>query len=156
MVGAAGLARIARVSKNIETRSAVTFHLLRDNSESALLAYLSLIRDGDTRDFALEAARQLPRPPIDRMIGLLDHDEKPVRLTAALALGRWNGPLVTQSLITRVSDKPSGSMEAWFALLGCRGNLAVEFLAYAGSQPQLLGYYNNARIHWAQWIPFSY
>ena len=56
-------------------------------------------------------------------------------------------------LITRVTEKPANSPEAWIALMSCRGDMARDFLVYATQRPQLLGYYNNARVRWAQMIP---
>jgi len=153
LVDVEGLAELARASRYPEVRAALALRLLATNSDASLLEYLSMVDDMAFREQALGVAKQAAKPPIGQLLVLLDDQEKSVRLAAAMTLGRLNGPDVTRLLIDRVTDQPSNSTEAWLALLACRGELADEFLAYAGRRPQLLGYYNNARVLWAQSIP---
>jgi len=151
--GISGLTQVARTTANPKLRPAVITRLLAIDSEEALLAYLSLVRDEATRPIALATADATPGLPIAKLLALLDHDDKPVRLSAAMVLGHVNGPEVTQSLIARVTEKPSEATAAWLALMACRGPMAEEFLAYASRRPQLLGHLNNARVQWAHAIP---
>ena len=133
-------------------RTAILGRLITFDSEEALIGYLSLVRDDATRPAALAAADATPGLPVARLLTLLDHDDKSVRLSAAMVLGHVNGPEVTQSLIVRVTEKPSQAREAWLALMACRGQMAEEFLAYASRRPQLLGHLNSARVQWAHVI----
>jgi hypothetical protein len=150
--GLEGLVKTAGRTTEPKLRLAIMLRLLKFDSEAVLLGYLSLVRDEATRPLALAAAESAPELPIAELLTRLDHDEKWVRLAAAMVLGHVNGPEVTQSLIARVTEKPSEATEAWLALMACRGAMAEEFLAYASRRPQLLGHLNNARVQWAQAI----
>ncbi len=67
-----------------------------------------------------------------------------------MVLGHVNGPAVSEALIARVSQAGRAPVEAWVALLACRGEAADRFLAAAQQQPHTLGQVNNARMYWAQ------
>jgi hypothetical protein len=69
-----------------------------------------------------------------------------------MTLGHINGPETTRLLIARITQQPANSAEAWLALMECHGETARDFLAYATRTPQLLGYYNNARVRFGQTI----
>lgn len=153
IVGLDRLADVAVLASDEPVRLAILRRLFTADSESALRGYLSLAADKLTRNEALAVARDSPAPPIDELLALVDDDEKEVRLTAAIVLSTVNGPEVTRSLIARVTAQPADSTEAWIALVGCRGELAEEFFAYAMQRPRLLGYFNGARLRWAQMIP---
>lgn len=153
LVGVENLAKLATAQYDPKLRESLVRHLLSNDSDTALLAYLSLVDDLSTREQALAVAKQLARPPTERLFAILDSGDRSTRLSAAIALGRLNGPEITESLIARVTENPGGSTETWIALLTCRGDLAKEFLSYAESRPQLLGYYNNARVRRAQMTP---
>ncbi len=153
LIGIEGLARVVRQSPDPNVRSALMLRLLTAGSDSGLLGYLSLVLNGATRAEALSVAKTEPKVPVAELITLLDHGEEPVRMAAAMTLGHINGPETTRLLITRITEKPANSSEAWIALMACRGDMARDFLEYATRRPQLLGYYNNARVRWAQMIP---
>ena len=153
IVGIERLAEVVATSPNHRVRTALMRRLFESESEPAMRGFLSLLRDHTTRSEALTVAKQAPRPPVTALMAFLDHDEPWLRLSAAIVLGHMNGPTVTKSLIGRVMQKPADSTEAWIALLACRGEVAEEFFAYATQRPQLLGYFNNARVRWAQMVP---
>ncbi len=153
LVGVSGLGPLAQNSRDPEVRGALVSRLLEINTEVSIREFLSLVSDKLLREEALALIEQDTNPPIGQLFALLDDQEKKVRLAAAVTLGYLNGPDVTRQLIARVNEQPSKSTEAWLALLACRGEMADEFLAYAGRRPHLLGYYNNARVLWAQMTP---
>ena len=147
-VGLAGLPGIAETTPHPALRRAILRRLLEVNDDIALRGYLSLVANGLTRVEALAAAEQIIEPPIDALFALLRDDSKLVRTSAAMALGRINGPEVTASLITLVTQDRSAPAEAWIALLACRDQSATEFIAGAAQHPRMLGRLNNARIFW--------
>jgi hypothetical protein len=153
VAGIGGLAQTVQNSNNGAVRSAIIARLLCADSRPGLLAYLSLVESDTTRDEALAVAKDAPQFPIDELVALLDYSEERVRMAAAVTLGHVNGPETTRRLIERITEQPAKSREAWFALMACRGEMAHDFLAYATRRPKLLGYYNNARVQWAQMIP---
>jgi hypothetical protein len=153
IVGIDGLAQAVGGSKDPTVRSDLMLRLLRSGSQEGLIGFLSLVHNDSTRAEALAVAKSMPEVPIPELITLLDHEDEQVRLAAAITVGYVNGPKTTQLLISRVTEQPAKSPEAWIALMSCRGDMARDFLAYATRRPQLLGYYNNARVHWAQMIP---
>jgi hypothetical protein len=69
-----------------------------------------------------------------------------------MVLGHLNGPRIARLLVDRVTQQPEVGVEAWIAILACRGPVAEEFLAYATRQPQLLSHVNSARVRWARII----
>jgi HEAT repeat protein len=152
IVGEDGLTNAVGLSTDSAVRKAIVLRLLASDSQDGLPSFLSLVANPATRADALLAAKSMPTPPIERLIPLLDSPDESVRVYSAIALGHINGPETTQLLIARITQKPANSREAWLALMECRGATAREFLAYATRSPQLLGYYNNARVRWAQVI----
>jgi hypothetical protein len=153
IVGINGLAQIVARSKDPGVRADLMIRLLRCGSQDGLIGLLSLVSNDSVRAEALSVAKGAPNVPIAELITLLDHADEQVRIAAAMTLGYVNGPKTTELLISRVTEQPANSPEAWIALMSCRGEMARDFLAYATRRPQLLGYYNNARVHWAQMIP---
>ena len=133
-------------------RTAVIRRLLTADSEVALRGYLSLVHDPATRAEAFAVADELTNPPLDALLAHLDDDDQIMRVSSALVLGRVNGPKVTQALIDRVMQRPRGQVEAWAALLACRGELAGNFISYASGRPRLLAQVNNAQVQWMQLI----
>ena len=153
IVGMEGLPQVIGIAKTADLRNAMIRRLLASGSEAALLGYLSLVHDDALGAEALAVAQEAHALPIDDLFTLLDHKTKAVRVSAATVLGSVNGPEVTKLLITRVTEKPSDSSEAWMALLACRGEVAEEFFAYATHRPQLLGHLNSVRARWGHMIP---
>jgi len=153
IVAVEGLPQVVQSATDPRLRTDLIRRLLNHDSEAALLGYLSLVRSEATRAEALAVADEVPKLPIDELIGLLDHRDQALRFSAALVLGHVDGPEVTRRLITRVTEQPADSPAAWMALMACHGELADEFFAYATRRPQLLGYVNNARLQWTRVIP---
>jgi hypothetical protein len=147
-VGLAGLPGVAEATPYPALRRAILHRLLKVNDDVALRGYLSLVANELTRVEALAAADQMSEPPNDALFALLRDESKSVRTAAAMALGRINGPDVTESLIKLITQDRSAPSEAWIALLACRDQSAAEFVANAEHHPRMLGRLNNARIFW--------
>jgi len=143
-----GLAKAVAQTPDRRVRAAIFRRLFTADTEHALDAYLSLIRDDATRAKALDVADSVSQRMLAVLLARLDDEDKAVRLSAALVLGHANGPEVTNSLIALATRKPSSCDEVWIALTACRGEQAEEFFAYATCQPQLLGQVNRARMWW--------
>lgn len=149
----AGIQRMADVlakAADRSVRAAIFRRLLTADSEPALRLYLSLVGDDAVRDEALAVADAVPQRSLAALLARLDDEDEAVRLSAALVLGHANGPEVTNSLIVLVTREPPSPVEAWIALVACRGEQAEEFFAYATRQPQFLGRVNRARMWWAR------
>jgi hypothetical protein len=154
IVGTEGLPRVAIRTPDPQLQREIIGRLILAGSDAALRGYLSLVRNGATRDAALGAATAAgDKLSVDRLMTLLDDDDTATAMAAAQVLGHVNGPAITTLLIDRVTEQPSDSAEAWAALMACRGELARQFLDYAANRPQLLGHLNNARMQAAQMIP---
>lgn len=137
-----------RETSDESARERMLEHLLVVANEKGLVAYLSLLGDTDLANEALAVALESKAFPLDRLLALLDHEQKQVRWTAANLLARANRCEMTEPLIARINEQPSDSTEVWFTLFTCRCERADEFLAYASQRPQLLGQFNNARLQW--------
>jgi hypothetical protein len=152
IAGEDGLAAAARQSNSPIVRRALFERLLGINSESSLRRYLALVSDPSIRADVLAAADALESPPTGQLLAMLKDDDQATRLSAAIVLGRMNGPQVTAGLIAIVMEDPAAPSEAWLALLACRDESAARFLADAALHPRLLGHVNNARMTWARMI----
>jgi hypothetical protein len=148
VVGREGLARLAPQSSDAAVRAAIYRRLWND--PDALDTCLSLVQKASLRDDVLGALDNLTPDLLDALLARLDAEDADVRLAAALVLGHANSPLVTESLIKRVSHDPACHSETWIALLACRGGQAHQFLSLATTEPQLLGPLNRARVYWAR------
>ena len=152
IVGIDGLPEVIRSSSNPNVRSSLILPLLASDSQAGLLKYLSLIGDNATRADALATAKGAPNVPVEQLITLLDNSDQSVAWRRDHARPYQWPRDQRDLLIARVTEQPAHSREAWLALMQCRGEMARDFLAYATRSPQLLGYYNNARVHWSQMI----
>jgi hypothetical protein len=146
-VGVAGLS-LAAPGADAVLQSAIMRRLLSAGDEAALRGFLSLVANDRTRTAALAAAATVQNPPVATLLGLLRDERRSVRTSAAMALGRINGPQVSAALIKLVTEQSDAPNEAWIALLACRGESADSFLAAASQQPRMLNHVNHARIFW--------
>ena len=149
--GADALAQACTQTVDPAIRRSIAERLLAADSDDAIACFLQLAAHPALAPDLLAAADALANPPTARLFNLLNADDKPMRQTAALVLGRINGPEVTAQLIALVTTDP-GANEAWLALINCRGQSAHEFLATASHNPYMLGYLNHARLTSAQML----
>ncbi len=150
IAGVSGLAHAASQSADRNVRAGIFRRLFTADTEPALRAYLSLVQEDATRGEALAVADAASDRCLAMLLDRLGDEEKAVRLSAALVLGRVNGPEVTRSLIALVTRDSKSPAEAWIALTACRGQQVEQFFAYAMSDPQLLGHVNRARLWWVR------
>jgi hypothetical protein len=153
IAGAENVAAIARRADHPSVRVALMTRLLTSGSQQAVLQYLALVVDRTIRDEALSAAEAAQPLPLDALLAHLDDDDKAIRLAAAQVLGHVNGPEVSRALITRLSQPDQPTVEAWMALLACRGEAVDRFLRQAVYEPRFLPQVNNARAYWARMTP---
>ena len=80
----------------------------------------------------------------------LGHEDKPVRLAAALVLAEANDSAISEDLIRWVTDpeKPLGRDEAWIALCRRSDATAQRFRQFALQAPRLLGPLYRAQGWW--------
>jgi len=152
IVGIENLARQLDHSADRRVRAALIGRLLVAEAPSGLNAFLALVHDPVTRAEALAAADQVNDLPLSRLVDQLDDPQRTTRMSAALVLGHVNGAEVTQALIERVSRQPDGGVEAWIALLACRGAAAEGFVSFASTRPKLLAHVNHAQAEWLRLI----
>lgn len=153
IVGVDRLAEAAAQARSAAVRTALYGRLLAADSDATLRGYLALVAHPASRIEALAAAHQTKELPLDALLHALEAGDETMRLSAALVLGDVDGPAVSQALLTRVSQTQRAPVEAWVALLGCRGAAVDRFLAQAAREPRMLGQVNNARALWARMIP---
>ncbi len=154
-VDTTALPDLARLSPDRQVRTAIYRRLLTAEDEMSIEIYLGLIHDATVAGEVLSVADELGEPVLVKLLERLDNEDENLRLAAALALGRANGPMVTSELIRRVTsaEPPAGQRETWIALVACRGWQAEKFLAYAARQPRLLGALYRTRTWWGTRIP---
>ena len=153
VVGVERLGDWVRLSRDAEVRGAILERMLAAGSPAALHSFLILAASPATRDEALAVADAVEQLPVAELVDALDADDRARRLAAALVLGHVNGPAVSEALIARVSQRGRAPIEAWVALLACRGEAVDQFLAVAQQQPRTLGQVNSARVYWARIVP---
>jgi hypothetical protein len=152
IVGIENLARQLDQTADRRVRAALIGRLLVAEAPSGLNAFLALVHDPVTRAEALAAADQVADLPLSRLVERLDDQQRTTRISAALVLGHVNGPKVAQALIERVSRQPDGGVEAWIALLACRGAAAEGFVSFASTRPKLLAHVNHAQAEWLRLV----
>jgi hypothetical protein len=103
----------------------------------ALSAYLALVANQSTSDTALAALDDLNHPPVDALFAHLDAPRLDRRLAAARALGRINGPAVSERLAVMVK-RGVHRREALAALMSSGGPEASQFLSSFRQIPSLL------------------
>jgi hypothetical protein len=150
--GEDGLVAAIFQSNNSDVRRAIVVRLLGNGAESSLRRCLAMVGVASIRADVLAAADALESPPTSQLLAMLKDDDQATRLSSAIVLGHMNGPQVTAGLIAIVTEDPAAPPEAWLALLACRDESAVRFLADAALHPRLLGQVNNARMTWARMV----
>jgi len=101
-------------------------------------AFLARVADPKTRGQALATLDTLTNPPTDQLLARLTDRRSDVRVAAALALGRIDGPATTDRLIALIAQGQS-RREAFIALAASRGDEARAFLQQAAQSENLGG-----------------
>jgi hypothetical protein len=114
----------------------VIHSLLTDASPSAVVKYLGLIEDPKTSRQALAALENVPPEFIDGLFLRLDDPLVSRRMAAARALGKIDGPLITQRLAQMI-QRNENRREALAALVTSQGRDATRFIALASKEPTL-------------------
>jgi HEAT repeat protein len=126
---------LASAQDDSERRKMIAAMLRRDPTE-AMPAYLRFVENRRTRSVALEALDDLAQPPVPELMGALRSPQISVRLAAARALGRIDGPRTTAELVALISSNVS-RREALAALLYSKGDEAKAAVAGASQSREL-------------------
>jgi hypothetical protein len=111
--------------------------LLERGSDDAIGLYLKQVADAESREIALALLDNLPRPPIQRLIARLNDPLVEVRMAAARALGRIDGPELTRQL-ANMAERNQNRREAIMALACSDGAEAREFVRRAAVSGSLV------------------
>lgn len=110
-----------------------------------LSTYLSFVANPVTSDAALAALDDVADAPVDALFTHLDAPRTDYRLAAARALGRINGPIVSERLATMVARNVH-RREALAALMSSGGSEASRFLSGFRQIPSLLSVIRSVEL----------
>ena len=111
----------------------------------ALSTYLSFVANPATSDAALAALDDVADAPVDPLFTHLDAPRTDHRLAAARALGRINGPAVSERL-ARMVARDVHRREALAALMSSDGPDASRFLSGFRQIPSLLSVIRSVEL----------
>jgi hypothetical protein len=101
--------------------------LLDEGSQRSVREYLKDVVNPETRSAALSVLDEKRDWPVEVLIACLNDSHVDTRLAAARALGRINGPELTQRL-ANMARRDRNRREAMFALACSRGDEAKRFV----------------------------
>ncbi len=130
------LADLARQTHSHVIRQKLLSALLHREANEAVPLYLAFVEEPATATDALAAADDAPQPAIDELFARLDDPHLDVRLAAARALGRIDGPAVTRRLAAMV-ERNVNQREALAALITSHGRDAQAIVAQARRRSSL-------------------
>jgi hypothetical protein len=107
--------------------------------------FLERVADPSTRSASLAELDHLKSPPIEQLLTFLSDPRGDLRLAAALALGRIDGPVLTRRLISMIEQNQS-RREAFIALASSRGREAQLYVRGAAASEQFAGVARSAVI----------
>ena len=137
------LAALARHTPDEADRTYLLAELLGRGSGRATTLYLRALADADAAPAAVQALNRInpadpPPQVVDTLFGHLRHPNAALRLAAAKALGRIDGPVVTARLEAMVR-RDDNRRAALAALLASDSPEAARFLRSARRSPALAG-----------------
>ena len=118
------------------TRQTLLAAILHNRSAQAVEVYLNLIDDPATSNEALAGLENVSPFVIDELFRRLDDSLVSRRMAAARALGRLDGPVITERLAMMV-QRNENRREALAALVSSEGDDATDFISRARKQPSL-------------------
>jgi hypothetical protein len=139
------LAQLAVSEPASSLRHELAAELLKRGDPSAVRSFLELIGNRVAREDALEALVESKKPPVEILFAFLESSLQRERLTAAVALGRLDGPVITRRLI-QLARYDAMRQEALVALLASEGEGATRFLDLARQDAALLAAVDAARF----------
>ena len=111
----------------------------------AVRPFLERVADPGTRSASLAQLDHLKSPPIEQLLTFLSDPRGDLRVAAALALGRIDGPVLTRRLINMIEQNQS-RREAFIALASSRGRDAQLYVRGAAASEQFAGVARSAMI----------
>ena len=107
--------------------------------------FLDRVANVETRAEALESLDKIHNPPTDELLEYLTGSRGDLRVPAALALGRIDGPVTTRRLI-RMIEQNQSRREAFIALASSRGRDAQRYVQAAAESERYAGIAKSAMI----------
>jgi hypothetical protein len=111
----------------------------------ALRPYLERVADEQTRADALAELDRMKSPPTEQLLGFFTDSRADLRVAAALALGRIDGPVLTRRLIEMI-ERDQSRREAFIALASSRGRDARLYVRGAAASEQYASLARSAMI----------
>ncbi len=111
----------------------------------AVRPFLDRVADPTTRSASLAQLDHLKSPPIEQLLTFLTDPRGDLRVAAALALGRIDGPVLTRRLIKMIEQNQC-RREAFIALASSRGREAQLYIRGAAASEQFAGIARSAMI----------
>jgi hypothetical protein len=139
------LAALARAEREPSLQTQLIGQLLSRNSREAVALYLDLFAAPQLRGAALVALDDHTSPPIELLFAALNNGDSSQRLSAAVLLGRIDGPQVTERLVAQVF-RHINRQEAFVALLASSGQEARQFIDAAHRDQTLFAAVNSAQL----------
>jgi hypothetical protein len=135
-------------SKSLQARSDTRVHhpVAAEKSPTfAVRPFLERVADPSTRSASLAELDHLKSPPIEQLLTFLSDPRGDLRIAAALALGRIDGPILTRRLINMI-ERNQSRREAFIALASSRGRDAQLYVRGAAASDQFAGIARSAVI----------
>lgn len=124
------------VNETVEPSENRAQAMLREGSAASVREYLQLVGSAETRHAALNALDGVAQPPVEAIFGELSNPRIAIRIAAARALARINGPETVAILVNRVG-RDVDRREALAALLCTEAEDAQAFIAEARASRHL-------------------
>ena len=124
------LAGILSRESSWSLRTLLASELLQRGDVESVRIFVRLLNEPGARGAALAALDRAQQPPIDALFALLEGTQQSERLSAAVALGRLDGPVITRRLIG-LAQSDGLRQEALVGLLASDGVGASQFLSVA-------------------------
>lgn len=131
------------VSQTVVSENAIA--RLWRGSPADFQRYLEQIANSETRQRALHALDNTTDLPTERLIQALAHPRADLRVSAAIALGHIDGPVLTKRLIDMI-ERDQSRREAFIALASSRGREAQRYVQTAAVSEQYAGIARSAII----------
>jgi hypothetical protein len=139
------LAALARTEREPSLQQQLIGQLLSRSSPDAVALFLDLFASAQTRNAALAVLDDQPSPPVDLLFAALNNGDTAQRLSAAVVLGRIDGPRVTERLVAQVL-RHVNRQEAFVALLASSGAEAQQFVSAARRDQYLIAAVYSAQL----------
>ncbi len=147
LAGPDTLARLAAEENDGQLQEEILAALLARGDSQAVGAYLDFVSPSGIGQRGLLALDRVSDPPVTMLFEYLRGPQVSRRMAAALALGRLDGPEISEKLFGMVRGN-AGRQEAMVALLASSGNEASRYVNLARQDLNLAGIINGAQYQY--------